>query len=72
MSNNTKISDLEKRLKLVENQLVGKNAVKKERKPSEYNKFVQDYITKEKKKSTDKNHRELFKEAAKAWSSEKK
>lgn len=50
MSNNTKISDLEKRLKLVENQLVGKNAVKKERKPSEYNKFVQDYITKEKKK----------------------
>jgi len=72
----TDLKDLEKRLTEIEKQM--KEGSKKEpkepkkpRKPSEYNKFVQDYISSEKKKESKKTHRELFAEAAKAWSAKK-
>jgi hypothetical protein len=70
----TSLTDLEKRLTLLEQQFGKVKPVKPKvpRKPSEYNTFVQTYISSEKKKGTEKSHQELFKEAAKAWSSEKK
>jgi len=70
------MENLEKRISELEKQIKGGSSVgKKEkvpRKPSEYNKFVKNFIDTEKKKNKDKSHKELFAEAAKAWSSEKK
>jgi hypothetical protein len=62
-----RVSDLESKM--------GSTQQKKEKVPrekSKYNIFVQDFIAKEKKKGTDKPHKELFSEAAKAWTSSKK
>ena len=56
---------LEKRVSELEEKL---RKPKKERKQSEYNTFVKDYIDEQKKKNTTKTHKELFKEAAGAWS----
>jgi hypothetical protein len=57
-----RVTDLESKIK-----------VKKERKtrePSEYNKFMKDFISKN--KDPKKTHPELFAEAAKAWGLKKK
>jgi len=66
---NSKVTELEKRI----NEM-GKVKSVKERKPrekSEYNIFVQKFIETEKKKDNSKTHKELFSEAAKAWSAKK-
>jgi hypothetical protein len=42
---------------------------KKPRKPSEYNIFVKDYISKH--KDPKKDHKELFADAVKAWNTKK-
>ena len=65
----SEIENLEKRIKLLETKIDQKP--KKQRKKSDYNIFVQDYITTEKKKGSKKTHRELFSSAAKEWSSTK-
>jgi hypothetical protein len=67
------LKDLEKRLAELEKKVntPSEKKEKKTRKPSEYNKFVQDYISSERKKNSTKSHRELFAEAAKAWTSKK-
>ncbi len=57
---------IEERLSKLESQF-GKKIIKKQ---SDYNVFVKKYIADNKKDS--KNHRELFSEAAKAWSASKK
>ena len=61
-----RVSDLESKM--------GSSSKKEKvpRKKSEYNIFVQDFISKEKKKGTTKSHKELFGEAAKAWTNSKK
>ena len=65
-----RISDLEEK---VSSGSSGK--VKKERKPrapSAYTEFMKEYFAKEKKKGdSTKPHKELFKEAAKAWGENK-
>ena len=61
-----RVSDLESKMG---------SAPKKQRAPREksaYNIFMQDFISKEKKKGTTKPHTELFAEAAKAWTNSKK
>jgi hypothetical protein len=70
------LKEFEKRLQELEKKVNNGSSEKekkekKPRKPSEYNKFVQDYISSERKKSSTKSHRELFAEAAKAWTSKK-
>ena len=63
---------LEKRMDALETKFgKAKTPVKpvKPRKPSEYNTFVKKYISDN--KSPTKSHKELFAEAAKAWSSAK-
>ena len=68
---------IEERLDLLEKKVsefnngVSKKTEKKPRAASKYNTFVQEYIEKEKKAGTTKNHKDLFKEAAKAWSANK-
>ena len=63
---NKRLTDLEDKLKSTS---VKAESVKKPRKPSEYNIFMKDYFVKN--KDPKKTHRELFTEAAKAWSSKK-
>lgn len=63
---NKRLTDLEDKFKGVKTE-----SVKKPRKPSEYNIFMKDYFAKNSKDSK-KTHRELFTEAAKAWSSKNK
>jgi hypothetical protein len=62
---NKRLTDLEDKLKSSKSV----KDVKKPRKPSEYNIFMKDYFAKN--KDPKKTHRELFTEAAKAWSSKK-
>ncbi len=62
---NKRLTDLEDKFKGVKTA----ESVKKPRKPSEYNIFMKDYFAKN--KDPKKTHRELFTEAAKAWSSKK-
>lgn len=45
---------------------------KQPREPSEYNKFVKRFIEEQRVKHPTKKHKELFSEAAKEWSSNKK
>jgi hypothetical protein len=59
-----RVSDLESKTSAV----VPKKE-RKPRKPSEYNDFMKDYFSKN--KDPKKTHKELFGEAAKAWSSKK-
>jgi len=70
MSDET-IKKLEKRVSDLESKLVEtKKPPRAPREPSEYNKFVADYITKN--KDPKKQHKELFSEAVKAWNTRKK
>ena len=67
------LKNLEKRLATLEEKMNSKSVKeKKPRKPSAYNKFVEEYINKEKKKKDNtRSHTELFSEAAKAWTAQK-
>jgi hypothetical protein len=65
---NKRLTDLEDKFK---GTSVKAESVKKPRKPSEYNIFMKDYFAKNSKDSK-KTHRELFTEAAKAWSAKNK
>ena len=65
---NKRLTDLEDKLKGVKS--ANGETVKKPRKPSEYNIFMKDYFAKN-SKDPKKTHRELFTEAAKAWSAKK-
>jgi hypothetical protein len=70
MSDET-IKNLEKRVAELESKLTeSKKPPRAPREPSEYNKFVADYITKN--KDPKKQHKELFSEAVKAWNTRKK
>ena len=73
MDSDKKYEDLDKRIKLLESKLGSSKdkPPKAPRKSSDYNIFVKDYIFKEKNKGTTKSHRELFTDAAKAWSDKK-
>ena len=65
---------LEKKVSEINNTTLKKELKKSDKKPraaSKYNTFVQEYIEKEKKSGTIKTHKDLFKEAAKAWSANK-
>jgi len=44
---------------------------KKTREPSEYNKFMKEHLAKLREKHPNKSHKDLFTEAANAWSKEK-
>ena len=63
----TLIKNLEKRVTDLESKLTDK---KPPREPTEYNKFVAEYITKN--KDPKKAHKDLFLEAVKAWNVKKK
>ena len=68
---NKRLTDLEDKLKGVKSaKSANGESVKKPRKPSEYNIFMKDYFAKN-SKDPKKTHRELFTEAAKAWSAKK-
>ena len=70
----TDLKSLEKRLATLESKFGSKTSdkPKKIRKKSEYNIFVQKYISGEKKKNSSLSHKELFSAAAKEWTSLKK
>ena len=66
-------SDIEALTKRVTALEIGKKVekiqkIKVPRKESEYNKFMKKYIADEKKKGTEKSHKDLFSAGAKAWS----
>jgi hypothetical protein len=64
------IKKLEERVSDLESKTSGvPKKERKPRKPSEYNDFIKDYFSKN--KDPKKTHKELFGEAAKAWSSKK-
>ena len=67
---------LEERVSALENKVKDIKKVdkpdKKPRPSSKYNTFVKDYIEKQKKDGSTKSHKDLFADAAKAWSSSKK
>jgi hypothetical protein len=64
-------STLEKRITELESKLNEKpKKPRAPRKPSEYNTFLADYLTKN--KSDKKPHKELFGEAVKAWNAKKR
>ena len=64
------IKKLEERVADLESKNGVPKKERKPRKPSEYNEFIKDYFSKN--KDPKKTHKELFGEAAKAWSSSKK
>ena len=71
------LKDLKEKFAKLENQVNAMGKVKpakdkKPRKPSEYNKFMGKFMADDKKKNPDKDHSVRFKDAAKAWSDEKK
>ena len=69
----SELENLEKRVAELESKF-GKGKPpndKKPREPSEYNKFMSTFIETEKKKDSSKTHKELFSEAAKAWTLQK-
>ena len=61
---NKRLTELEAKLNILDKPSVKE---KKTRKPSEYNIFMKNYFAKN-NKDPKKTHRELFTEAAKAWS----
>lgn len=71
MSDET-IKKLEQRVADLESKIENKKEKKPRapRAPSEYNKFMGDYIAKN--KNDKKSHKELFAEAVKEWNSKKK
>jgi hypothetical protein len=66
--------ELLQRVEKLESQAAfGKNSKpKKPRAPSEYNKFMGEFIAKEKKDGSNKSHKEMFTAGAKAWKDSKK
>jgi hypothetical protein len=68
----------EERLTALENKFGSNDFGKKEKKekkpraPSEYNKFVKNFIEESKKKDPTKEYKVLFKEAAESWTKSKK
>lgn len=64
------IKKFEQRISDLESKAGKEKKPKKPRKPSEYNVFLKDYFAKNKDSS--KKHKELFGEAAKAWTLKKK
>jgi hypothetical protein len=65
------IKDLERRIAALEKK-EKPSEPKKKREPSEYNKFMAQYIKEQKEKGSKKSHTELFTEASGAWTSSKK
>jgi hypothetical protein len=59
------------RLTLLENKFGKKTKETTVRKPSEYNNFMKKFISEQKIKFPNKQHKELFSEGAKAWSAQK-
>jgi hypothetical protein len=72
MSEQDLIKKLEQRVNDLESKFgdSSKKEARKPRKPSEYNKFMGEYMAKN--KSDKKSHKELFSEAVKAWNLKKK
>ena len=71
MTGEAKFEKLEARIEKLEASF-GKSLPQKDRKPrkpSEYNQFIKKFF--EKNKDASKSHKELFSEAAKAWSLKK-
>ena len=64
------IKKLEQRLSELENKFGDKKPPRPPRAPSEYNKFMSEYISKN--KDPKKPHKELFADAVKAWNLKKK
>ena len=63
---------LDKRLKVLEKKAGNDTDIdKKPRKSSDYNVFMKDYISEQKKKGTTKSHKDLFADGAKAWTAQK-
>lgn len=71
MTTGPDIKDLERRIAALEKK-EKPIELKKKREPSEYNKFMAQYIKEQKEKGTKKSHAELFTEASSAWTSSKK
>jgi len=72
MSDTSRIEKLEKQIEELKLQ-IGSKKEKKEKKPrelTEYNKFVKDFLAKEKQKP-DYDHKKAFKSASDAWKSRK-
>jgi len=73
---NSEYEKLDKRLKALEEKVSvsGVTSTKKEKKPrksSPYNEFMKEFITEQKSKGSNKAHKELFAEGAKAWNIKK-
>jgi len=73
MSDTSRIEKLEKELQELKVQMGSNKKEKREKKPrelTEYNKFVKDFLAKEKQKP-DYDHKKAFKSASEAWKSKK-
>jgi hypothetical protein len=72
---NSEYEKLDKRLKALEEKVsvsvVTPKKEKKPRKSSPYNEFMKEFITEQKSKGSNKAHKELFAEGAKAWNIKK-
>jgi hypothetical protein len=69
MSESELIKKLDQRITDLESKMGKPQKERKPRKPSEYNIFVKDYISKN--KDPKKDHKELFADAVKAWNTKK-
>ena len=69
MSESELIKKLDQRITDLESKMGKPQKEKKPRKPSEYNIFVKDYLSKN--KDPKKDHKELFADAVKAWNTKK-
>ena len=69
MSDTARIEKLEKEIEELKVQM-GSKKEKKPRELTEYNKFVKDFLSKEKQKP-DYDHKKAFKSASEAWKSRK-
>ena len=69
----SELETLQKRVTELENKFGKSKPIKdkKPREPSEYNKFMKSFFETEKKRDPSKSHKELFSEAAKAWTLQK-
>ena len=69
MSESDLIKKLDQRITDLESKMGKPQKERKPRKPSEYNIFVKDYLSKN--KDPKKDHKELFSDAVKAWNTKK-
>ena len=69
MSESELIKKLDQRISELETKMGKPKKEKKPRKPSEYNMFVKNYISKN--KDPKKDHKEIFADAVKAWNIKK-